>query len=145
MLTVVAAVIESDGKILACQRRRNGSFALKWEFPGGKVKPGETPQAALLRELEEELGVVAVIGAEVYRTRHTYPEMNCELELIFFQAQAAPSQIRNLAFESMLWVEPADLTSLDFLEADREFIGELARNYHGQAGKAGPAGRAKSL
>jgi 8-oxo-dGTP diphosphatase len=145
MLTVVAAVIECDGKILACQRRRNGSFALKWEFPGGKVKPGETPEAALRRELQEELGVVAAIGAEVYRTRHRYPEMDRELELIFFQAQAAPSQIRNLAFESMLWVEPADLASLDFLEADRELIVELGRNSKAQAGNAAPAARAKSL
>ena len=57
MLTVVAALIESDGRVLVCQRRRGDRFALLWEFPGGKVEPGEELSAALARELREELGV----------------------------------------------------------------------------------------
>ncbi len=124
-LVVVAAVIESHGRILACQRRKNDAFGLKWEFPGGKVQPGEQPAQALARELKEELGVEAAIGEEVYRTRHRCAEMARELELIFFTAQANETDMRNLAFEEMRWVRPEDLADLDFLPADREFVAKL--------------------
>ena len=125
-LVVVAAVIESRGRILACQRRKNDAFGLKWEFPGGKVQPGEQPAQALARELKEELGVEAAIGAECFRTRHRYSELTREIELIFFTAQADEQNMRNLAFEQMRWVRPEDLPKLDFLPADREFLAKLA-------------------
>ena len=124
-LVVVAAVIESHGRILACQRRKNDAFGLKWEFPGGKVQPGEQPAQALARELKEELGVEAAIGEEVYRTRHRCAEMARELELIFFTTQANETDMRNLAFEEMRWVRPEDLADLDFLPADRELVAKL--------------------
>lgn len=126
MLTVVAAIIESEGKLLVCQRRKDAAFALKWEFPGGKVKQGESPQAALARELREELGANATIGAELYRTRHKYAEMKDELELIFFEATVNPAEIRNLVFEQILWAAPRELPVLDFLAADRGLIARLA-------------------
>ena len=126
MITVVAAIIESDRKLLVCQRSKHAAFALKWEFPGGKVKQGESPQAALARELREELGAHAVIGAEVYRTRHKYAEMNNELELIFFEVKIDPAEIRNLVFEQILWAAPRELPALDFLAADRDLIIRLA-------------------
>ena len=126
MITVVAALIESQGKILACQRRRGDAFELLWEFPGGKLEPGETPRQALVRELREELGVEANIGAEVYRTRHEYAEMKTPLELIFFAASADTSRIHNRVFEQIQWRSPELLTELDFLPADRELIEKLA-------------------
>jgi len=126
MLTVVAALIESHGKLLVCQRRRGDAFALQWEFPGGKVKAGETRPDALARELREELGVEARIGSEVYRTRHQYPGMREALELIFFAASLDAAAIRNLAFESMEWRAPEQLAELDFLPADRELVDALA-------------------
>jgi mutator protein MutT len=126
MLRVVAALIENDGRLLACQRRKDDSFALQWEFPGGKMRAGETPAAALARELQEELGVVAEIGPELYRTRHRYKEMTEELELIFLAARIDPGAIRNLAFAQMRWVAPAELPLLSFLPADRELIAKLA-------------------
>ncbi len=125
-LVVVAAVIESQGRILACQRRKKDAFGLKWEFPGGKVQPGEQPAQALARELKEELGVEATIVEEVYRTRHRYAEMAREIELIFFTARANEKLMRNLAFEEMRWVRPEDLAELDFLPADREFVAKVA-------------------
>ncbi len=125
-LVVVAALIESRGRILACQRRKNDAFGLRWEFPGGKLKPNETPTQALARELREELGVDPQIGPEIYRTRHRYAELAREIELIFFQAQADESQIQNLAFEQMRWVRPDELPALDFLPADLEFVAKLA-------------------
>jgi 8-oxo-dGTP diphosphatase len=126
MLQVVAAVIESDGKLLVCQRRRTGTFPLKWEFPGGKLDAGESPSAALGRELREELGVPAVIGAEMHRTRHRYAEMDQGIELIFFTAQVDPEAIENLAFEQMRWVLRGELAALDFLPADRELVAKLS-------------------
>jgi len=126
-LVVVAALIESDGKILACQRRKNDAFGLKWEFPGGKVDGDENPAEALARELKEELGVDAAIGEEIYRTRHRYAELAREIELIFFAARAEWGNMRNLAFEQMRWVTPGELAALDFLPADREFVVMLAR------------------
>jgi 8-oxo-dGTP diphosphatase len=122
---VVAAVIAREGRVLACQRSREGRFALKWEFPGGKVQPGETPAAALERELMEELGVRAQIGREIYRTQHKYAEMREAVELIFFEARVESGEIRNHVFEKIDWVEPKMLTELDFLEADEGLIRKL--------------------
>ncbi len=82
LFTVVAAVIQHGGRVLICQRRKGDTFGLKWEFPGGKVSPGESPAAALARELEEELGVRARIGPEIGRTRHKYTEHARAIELL---------------------------------------------------------------
>jgi len=126
MITVVAAVIEAESLILICQRRRDDKFPLRWEFPGGKVESGEMPQRALARELAEELGVHAEIGREVYRTRHRYPELADDIELIFYSAElgAEPS---NMAFERMVWTPREELGNFDFLPADHEFIQLLMR------------------
>jgi len=127
-VTVVAAILEREGRILICQRRRGDRFELKWEFPGGKMKPGETPQQALVRELGEELNVSAQIGEEIYRAHHRYPEMDRDLELLFFAAVLGPEPITNLAFEQILWAEPKQLPRFDFLPADRELVARLAGN-----------------
>ncbi len=85
MLTVVAGLIEAEGKILVCQRRRGDTFELMWEFPGGKLQAGRDGRRRGWRaSCAEELGVEAVVGAEVFRTRHRYAEMSEEIELIFF-------------------------------------------------------------
>ena len=133
MLTVVAGLIEADGKFLVCQRRRGDAFELMWEFPGGKLQSGETPEVGLARELLEELGVAAVVGAEVFRTRHRYAEMSEEIELIFFSAAVEPRSVRNIVFENMEWRTPETLSELNFLPADREFVGKLARREIGAA------------
>ncbi|MFY9752799.1 MAG: (deoxy)nucleoside triphosphate pyrophosphohydrolase [Candidatus Acidiferrales bacterium] len=126
MRTVVAALIEHDGKLLVCQRKRGDRFGLLWEFPGGKVEPGELPHAAIERELLEELGVRARIGAEVYRTKYEYKELPGGIELIFFAAEVDPREIKNLEFEQMEWRRPESLPELEFLPADRDLINLLA-------------------
>ena len=127
MMTVVAALIERDGRLLICQRRVDALFPLKWEFPGGKVKIGETPEKALARELCEELGVAANIGHQVWRTRHRYREHADELDLIFCEAALQDgTEVRNLAFERIVWAKPSELLEFDFLPADKELIVLLA-------------------
>jgi 8-oxo-dGTP diphosphatase len=126
-LAVVAALILRDSKILVCQRRRDDSHALQWEFPGGKVEPGELPQEALARELREELGIEATIGRELFRTRHRYRESGQALDLIFFQADVGHSAtLQNLVFEGFEWADPSALSKYDFLKADEEFVALLA-------------------
>ena len=123
MPTVVAALITRDSKLLVCQRKREDSQGLKWEFPGGKVEAGESPAEALARELREELGVAATIGDEVYRTRHQYKEMQDELLLIFYWASVSDSaSLQNLAFERIEWAGPAALPNYEFLAADKQLI-----------------------
>ena len=127
MIVVVAAVIEWDGKLLVCQRRRGDTFGLMWEFPGGKLRTGERPAQGLARELREELGVDAEVGAEVFRTQHRYPELSEPIELIFLAAKVDASKVRNIVFETMEWRAPSSLAELNFLPADQEFIAKLAR------------------
>jgi 8-oxo-dGTP diphosphatase len=126
MIMVVAALIESDGKLLVCQRRRGSRFELMWEFPGGKTEPGEALEQALARELREELGVAACIGPEIYRVRHKYREMKDGIELVFFAVSINPAEVKNLDFEEIAWREPASLRGLNFLPADRKLIDKLA-------------------
>jgi len=126
MLTVVAALIEHQGRILACQRPRGGRFALLWEFPGGKIEPGETPEQALARELWEELGATAKIGREVFRTTYSSVEVREPIELIFFAARLGPDEMQNRQFEQVAWREAKTLPELDFLAADRELVTKLA-------------------
>jgi mutator protein MutT len=127
MVTVVAALIEQNGRLLICQRRRSDCFGLKWEFPGGKVRPGESPAEALASELREELGVAAAIGREVYRTRYRYTGHTEELELVFFITTLDAPEPQNLAFERIEWAEPSALPKYDFLDGDRELEARLAR------------------
>ena len=126
VLTVVAALIESDGKILVCQRKRGDTFELLWEFPGGKLKPNETPEQGLARELEEELGVTARIGREVLRAKHQYAQMSEPIELIFLRAEIVQGRAANRVFEQIAWREPETLPELNFLPADRDLIGLLS-------------------
>ncbi len=127
LFIVVAAIIQEGGRVLICQRKKDDTFGAKWEFPGGKVYDGEQPEAALARELEEELGVKARIGAEIGRTRHKYSEHARAIELRFFAAQIESAQAQNLAFERIVWEEPARLPGYDFLAADRGIVERLAK------------------
>ena len=126
MLTVVAALIQHHGKLLVCQRRRGSKFELMWEFPGGKMEPGETLEEALARELREELGVAAMIGQEMFRVHHTYSKTGEPLEIVFFAATALPGEMKNLEFEELEWRVPKSLPELNFLPADRDLIEKLA-------------------
>ena len=129
MLTVVAAVIrDREGRILVCQRRRDDTHALKWEFPGGKVEAGESPPQALRRELEEELALCARIGAEVERYEFRYPGKAAIL-LIFHAVTEFSGEPCNRIFEELRWAEPKRLPEFDFLEGDVEFVKRLGAGH----------------
>ena len=121
MVQVVAAIIERDGRILVGQRTLEQSHPLKWEFPGGKVEPGETPAEALARELEEELAIRSAVGEEIRRYEYTYPGKK-PVELIFFQVRQFEGEPRNLIFHEMRWQPASELEALDFLEGDLPFL-----------------------
>jgi 8-oxo-dGTP diphosphatase len=125
MKRVVAALIVEQGKVLVCQRTRHQTMPLKWEFPGGKIEEGEQPRAALRRELEEELGILATVGDEVRRIQHEYPNGGM-VELRFFIVREYQKAIENRIFRDIQWAEPKDLPAYDFLEADLTLVGELA-------------------
>jgi len=122
--TVVAGVIERAGRILIGQRKRIGYHPLKWEFPGGKVEPSETPEEALIRELREELGIEARIDRELLRYEYQYPGRS-RILLIFYRVVEFDSAIRNLDFEEIRWEQPDRLNDYDFLEGDAQFIARL--------------------
>jgi 8-oxo-dGTP diphosphatase len=123
---VVAAVMERDGKILIGQRKRGGRHPLKWEFPGGKVEPGEDPRAALARELREELDVDAVIGEEMDSYEVLYGD-GFRVLLHFYRVAEFQGEPRNLDFEQILWERPERLPHYDFLEGDVNFVSKVAR------------------
>ena len=127
MKVIVAAVIErSDRRILIGQRRRNDTSPLKWEFPGGKIEEGETPEAALARELREELSATLEKCAELSRVRHRYPMMSEELEIRFYAASIKEAEIAPNEFEQIIWVLPKELGDYDFLAANSQIIAQLA-------------------
>ena len=129
---VVAAVIETGGQILVCQRKRGTRHGLKWEFPGGKVEHGEEPRAALARELREELDIDAQIGTEIVRYEHSYPGRDAIL-LIFFRVTQFTGALANVVFENIEWSTLLSLPSYDFLDGDLDFVRRLARGEYAAA------------
>jgi 8-oxo-dGTP diphosphatase len=121
MTQVVAGVLARDGKTLICQRRADQPHPLKWEFPGGKIEAGESPEAALVRELREELGIESEAGRELTRYEFTYPGGKTIL-LIFLRVTAWTGEIENLIFETLGWEAPEALRGYDFLEGDEPFL-----------------------
>ena len=119
--TVVAAVIERDGRILITQRDAESWHPLKWEFPGGKVEAEETPEEAVVRELGEELAIQARIHGEIMRYEYQYPGRSPIL-LIFYRIVEFAGEPQNLQFEQIRWESPERLSEYDFLEGDREFL-----------------------
>jgi 8-oxo-dGTP diphosphatase len=126
MQIVVAAVIERNRKLLICQRRADVALPSKWEFPGGKVQPGETPEAALERELREELDVTLLRCREIARVQHKYAHLDAPLEIRFFVAEIGEVEVAPLGFADVVWVLPKELGNYDFLEADLPVVAQLA-------------------
>lgn len=123
-IAVAAGVLCTADRVLLGQRTAEAPHPLKWEFPGGKVEPGEDVTGALVRELREELAVEARTGQVLWHTQYRYPG-GPAVEITFIHTTAIDQPPRNLVFADMRWIAIADLGALDVLEGDREFVGAL--------------------
>ena len=126
---VVAALILREGtggiEVLVCQRKPDQPMSLKWEFPGGKIEPGEGAEDALARELDEELGIAAVIGRRVARVRHKYRNGGA-IDLQFFVVREFSGALENRIFNDIQWANLRSLPEYDFLAADLGLIRDLS-------------------
>lgn len=122
---VAAALYDSEGRVLIAERPRGKHLAGRWEFPGGKVVPGETEAAALARELAEELGIEVLESRPFVRLSHDYTDRQVELSMWIVERFAGAP--RGLEGQQLKWVAPAQLAEQDILEADQPFIEALQR------------------
>jgi 8-oxo-dGTP diphosphatase len=128
MKQVAVGVIMNNGQVLACQRKRDATHPLKWEFPGGKLENGESPEVAVLREIREELGISAVVDHEFHKQEWVYssgdvdPERDNTFMVSYFLIRAFTGTPTNHAFEQIRWVTPEELKSMDILEGNRDAV-----------------------
>ena len=125
---VVAGLIFDHGRLLVCQRNSRGSFALKWEFPGGKVEEAEGYEDALRRELREELDIEAGGLCQVFQHEHLYPKI-ARVNLRFFRVEDYSGELKNLVFQQIKWVPIKDLAQIDFLDGDFPIVRKLVSSY----------------
>jgi 8-oxo-dGTP diphosphatase len=125
---VAAGLIFDKDRLLVCQRDTRGSFASKWEFPGGKLEPGEGYEGALRRELKEELGIEAGHLSEIFRHEHLYPKI-ANVNLRFFRVEDYSGELENLVFQQIKWVPIRELPQIDFLDGDLPIVQKLVSSY----------------
>ena len=119
---VVAAIITQDGRIFATQRGY-GDYKDGWEFPGGKIEPGETPEQALVREVQEELDMTIEVERHFVDVSWDYPQFH--LEMACFLCSIAEGRPHLLEHEAAKWLEPSELGTVDWLPADIQVIEAL--------------------
>jgi len=122
-MRVTAAIIVRDGRVLIAQRPLGGRHPGEWEFPGGKIESGESPQQCLARELDEELGVTVKVGEHLASVRYSYPDL--ELDLLAFSAEITGGTVRDIECSAHAWVDPRTLESCDLLPPDRVLAHEI--------------------
>ncbi|HOF61021.1 MAG TPA: (deoxy)nucleoside triphosphate pyrophosphohydrolase [Candidatus Latescibacteria bacterium] len=125
-IEVVAAVIRRGGRVLVTQRNPDSHMGGMWEFPGGKVEPGETHAETLKRELREELGVRTIVGEKITLIRHAYPDRTVRLH--FYRAELRDGgEPRPIGCAALRWVTPDELATLPMPPADAPVVGMLQR------------------
>ena len=121
-IRVVAAIIRDKGRIFATQRGY-GLYKDGWEFPGGKIEPGETPEEALKREIREELDTEIEVGEPAGHIEYDYPEFHLSMDCFFCTLLSGSLTLKE--HEAARWLSPAELDSVSWLPADRSLIDGL--------------------
>lgn len=124
MIVVAAGIVSRKGKIMLCQRRPGDKLALKWEFPGGKLEPGESPQQALERELREELAI-ETRTERIFDVHHTNGDR--EILVLFFRSELISGEPKTIECNAIEWVSPKDLPKYDLAPADLEVATRLSQ------------------
>lgn len=122
-LEVAVGIIEQGGKLLITRRKPEDSFGGLWEFPGGKLERGESMELALVREIEEELGIRVEVGGRRMVIRHQYPARAVRLHC--FDCRVLSGEPRAIECADWKWVEPAELGGFEFLPASHPLIEHL--------------------
>ena len=123
-ILAVAGLIISEGQVLLSQRRDGQSLAHQWEFPGGKIEPGESPRRALVRELHEELGVSVRVGRIWDALYHDYNDF--ELILLVYPCELDTGQVPQcIDVQAISWCAPSELGNYNILRADRPLVKRL--------------------
>ncbi|MBM7582557.1 8-oxo-dGTP diphosphatase [Caldicoprobacter guelmensis] len=123
MTTVIAAIIMQDDKVLIAQRAEGQKLAGKWEFPGGKIEEGETPEECLKREIKEELNLDIEVGE--FFGENVYPYEAGPIRLVAYKARLLGGQCRLRVHSRVAWVKLHDLADYDFAPADIPFVDKL--------------------
>jgi len=122
-IRVVGAMIEKEGKYLITQRPPRATLPLLWEFPGGRVEPGETDEEALARELSEEMGIAVSVGERVIHVEHAYEHY--DIDFCVYRCQHTAGQIQHQRVHDHRWVRPSELDQYEFPAADEKTIAKL--------------------
>ncbi len=134
MIKVAAGIIFRDGgssgsgHVLLAQRKQSARYALRWEFPGGKLEDHEPLEECLLRELREELGISAEIGPLFHHQHHVYPDAG-SFDVFYYIVKKFSGEITNHAFARWQWVPVSDLPSFDILEGNKDVVRKLVDRY----------------
>ena len=120
MIEVTAAVIRENGRFLICQRAKGKNCELLWEFPGGKIEPGETAEQCIVRECREELGITLKVERELTDLVYPYPDRTVHLH--FFITRVIGGRLQRKEHNAIAWITPDELTQYDFCPADAEML-----------------------
>jgi 8-oxo-dGTP diphosphatase len=131
-IVVAAAVVIEQGKVLLTRRHEGSHLAGLWEFPGGKLEDGESPEEALVRECREECGIEVSVGEVLDVTHHRYPEK--DVLLLFYRCELRAGEVRHLQVADHAWVEPSDLGRYRLPPADHRVVERVRRLLTAEAG-----------
>lgn len=125
MTEVVAALIRDTDRVLICQRPAHKARGMLWEFVGGKVEPGESPEEALIRECREELAITICVGDIFTEVTHTYPDLT--IHLTVFNAEITAGVPRKLEHNDLRWITADELDRYAFCPADQSIVEKLRK------------------
>ncbi|MED3954710.1 (deoxy)nucleoside triphosphate pyrophosphohydrolase [Priestia aryabhattai] len=125
MKKVTAAIIKDKNRLLIAKRHSKDPLGGKWEFPGGKIEPGETPQDCLIREIKEELGVEVKIGP--FYDDNVYNSQDHDIHLLFYWAEVIKGEVIRVVHDDLKWITIDELASFDFAPADIPVVKRLMK------------------